>query len=67
MESNLKDLQVNKKEKVNKIKKKYIINDQIKNKQFLVVKIPANVENPQKAIDKLGGEEKILNKVKIKI
>lgn len=36
----------------------------INNKKYLVVKIPANVENREKCIELLGGKEKINSKVK---
>ncbi len=32
------------------------------NKIYLLVKIPANVKNPQKAVELLGGKEKLLSK-----
>jgi hypothetical protein len=36
--------------------------EKINYKKYLLVKLPANVKNPQKAIECLGGKEKILNK-----
>lgn len=33
-------------------------------KQYLIVKLPANVQNHQKAIEQLGGKDKIFSKVK---
>jgi hypothetical protein len=36
--------------------------EKINYKKYLLVKLPANVKNPEKAIECLGGKEKILNK-----
>ena len=34
-------------------------------RKFLLIKLPADVQNPQNAIEALGGRDKIYNKVKI--
>jgi hypothetical protein len=34
-------------------------------RKFLIVKLPAYVQNPQNAIEALGGKDKIFNKVKL--
>jgi hypothetical protein len=34
-------------------------------RKFLIIKLPADVQNPQNAIEALGGRDKIYNKVKI--
>ena len=43
----------------------YNNNTNISNKKYLLVKIPAKVNNPNKAIEALGNREKIYSKVKI--
>jgi hypothetical protein len=45
----------------------YNNNSNISNKKYLLVKIPANVKNPIKAIEALGNREKIYSKVKNKL
>ena len=45
----------------------YNINTNTSNKKYLLVKIPAYVKNPIKAIEALGNKEKIYLKVKNKL
>jgi hypothetical protein len=33
------------------------------NKNYLLIKLPANIQNPNKALEALGGKELIQNKV----
>jgi hypothetical protein len=50
------------KDRANRIDNPIINVSDNKSKKFLIVKVPANVRNGKKAIEMLGGREKILSK-----